>query len=40
MLEAILRLKNRKCLAVDGKDAKEIRSRLIKAMCASGVNAK
>jgi hypothetical protein len=38
----ILWLKNKKFLAVNGKDAKEIRSRLIKAMCTSsdfaGVN--
>ena len=33
---SILWLKNKKLLAVDGKDAKEIRSRLIKAMCVSG----
>ena len=33
---SVLWLKNKKLLAVDGKDAKEIRSRLIKAMCASG----
>lgn len=31
----ILWLKNKKFLAVDGKDAKEIRSRLIRAMCTS-----
>ena len=31
----ILWLKNKKFLAVNGKDAKEIRSRLIKAMCTS-----
>ena len=38
----ILWLKNKKFLAVNGKDAKEIRSRLIRAMCTSsdfaGVN--
>ena len=38
----ILWLKNKKFLAVNGKDAKEIRSRLIEAMCTSsdfaGVN--
>jgi hypothetical protein len=40
--ECLLWLKNKKFLAVNGKDAKEIRSRLIRAMCTSsdfaGVN--